>query len=360
MTLSEMAEFFRKAVKVTTALIILLFVGKISWNIVSDYWAQTHAPPPTPPNYALGTNIPEVKIDLPRTSFNKAKILLETVDGRLPKVPNKLPIYQISRPTLNLLSLDRAQEMANSLGFKSSPETFSATEYQWKDQLSNRSLTLKSTDFSLHLIQENPNPKRIVNFSEKEAIEEVLSFLRSKNLLHQELKESTPTAKMIKISGSDFTTSFKEEANAVLVDILPRPIEEKYKFYSPYAGESLIRTVVTLQKQEELGRAVRNISELKYTFWKVDTEKQGTYPLKSSEMAWNEFQNNRSFISIGKEPFNEVEIIEITLGYYITEDYQQYLQPIYVFSGNVNRQGGVRQAFVSYLPAIHSISPIQK
>lgn len=360
MTLSEMSVFFRKLVKFGAIALVILFIGKITWGWVADYWEKTHTPPPPPPNYALGFNIPPLKINLKNTNFSNTKIVLDTIDGRLPKVPTTLPIYQIPSPNVTLLSLDRAQALANSLGFTSPPEALSSTEYQWKDAASSRTLSLKTTDFNFTLIQDNPNPKRTINFDESSAIKDVQNFLKQRSLLPKDIEEGTPSARFIKIAENGVSPSFRDEANAVVVDLFRKPLQNKYPTLNLNPRESLIRAVVTLQRPAQDQTPISTVSELKYTYWNVDPERNGTYPLKSASLAWEEFKTNKSLVSVGKPPFNELSINDIKLAYLLTEDYQEFIRPIYVFSGKNKDKDGTKGDFISFLPAISSVAPVKK
>ena len=81
MSLSEMSAFFRKALKVVIALLILTVVGKLVWTQAFNYWQQTHTPPPPPPNYALGNNLPALQTNLKPTNFSQTKINIDTIDA---------------------------------------------------------------------------------------------------------------------------------------------------------------------------------------------------------------------------------------------------------------------------------------
>jgi hypothetical protein len=82
---------------------------------------------------------------------------------------------------------------------------------------------------------------------------------------------------------------------------------------------------------------------LEYTLWPVSQENSATYPLKSGEEAFEELKNGGGAIILGG---NQVEaaIRKVYLAYLDTKEYQDFLQPIFVFEGD----GG----FVAYVAAV--------
>lgn len=70
-----------------------------------------------------------------------------------------------------------------------------------------------------------------------------------------------------------------------------------------------------------------------YIFWPIDLNNFGTYPIKKVDEAFEELKNGEGFIAI--EPLRgNVSISKIYLAYYLSEEYTNYLQPVYVFEGS--------------------------
>jgi len=91
----------------------------------------------------------------------------------------------------------------------------------------------------------------------------------------------------------------------------------------------------------------RRIIEVNYNYYPIDRETFSTYPLKSVQTAWEEFQKNQGFIAnLGENDKNEIIIRKVSLTYYDADKPQHFLQPIYVFEGDRN--------FIGFLPAIDS------
>lgn len=83
---------------------------------------------------------------------------------------------------------------------------------------------------------------------------------------------------------------------------------------------------------------------LDYIFWPIDMNNFGTYPIKTPQEAFEELKNGDGFIAV--EPrTSTVSITKVYLAYYLTEQYSNYLQPVYVFEG---------PGFAAIVPAIKS------
>ena len=88
------------------------------------------------------------------------------------------------------------------------------------------------------------------------------------------------------------------------------------------------------------------VIEAQYKFWPIATDNFGTYPIRSSAEAWQEVLDGNGVVaSYGQNPLDTVIIIRrIYLAYYDSGMPDNYLQPIFVFSGD--------NGFAAYTPAI--------
>ena len=81
----------------------------------------------------------------------------------------------------------------------------------------------------------------------------------------------------------------------------------------------------------------------------VDYSQVATYPLRSAKSAWQVLQSGEGFVA-EKGNAEEAIVREMTLGYY--EDWfneQEYLQPIYVFTGDNGFVGFVQAIDPTYI-----------
>ncbi len=79
-------------------------------------------------------------------------------------------------------------------------------------------------------------------------------------------------------------------------------------------------------------------------YFETSEEQIGIYPLKTGDAAWEQLTTGKGCVVSGAPDITQVTIRKMFLAYYDPEDYQPYLQPVYVFIGSDN--------FVGYVPAV--------
>ncbi|MCA9372153.1 hypothetical protein KC726_04605 [Candidatus Woesebacteria bacterium] len=79
-------------------------------------------------------------------------------------------------------------------------------------------------------------------------------------------------------------------------------------------------------------------------YYDYSPEKVGVYPLRTPDQAWEDLSKGKGLVVSNFNPNKEIRIQKIFLGYYEPDDYQEYIQPVYVFLGE--------DKFVAYVPAV--------
>ncbi len=184
--------------------------------------------------------------------------------------------------------------------------------------------------------------------SDQQVISDVNNYLRKANLQSADIEKKqkitylkategklTPT---ISLSEADFVQADLFRDNYEEIDKETKKVLVNYAFYRPDPDFGLIRAVVSGSKEQ-----AEKIVEMDYNYTVVDYTKNGTYPLKSGDVAWQEISNGGGFVTV-KGPMNgNVAIRRIVLGYYDSPS-QSYAMPIYVFLGD--------RGFVGYVSAV--------
>lgn len=70
----------------------------------------------------------------------------------------------------------------------------------------------------------------------------------------------------------------------------------------------------------------------------------GLYPLRTSQQAWENMKTGHGFVVSSHSKDGAIKIQKVFLAYFDPDEYQEYVQPVYVFLGN--------NEFVAYVPAI--------
>jgi hypothetical protein len=108
---------------------------------------------------------------------------------------------------------------------------------------------------------------------------------------------------------------------------------------APRSDRGLITAVLALQREDE-----RQFVNLNYNYFPVDLDRSAVYPLIGVAEAWQRLQKGGGFIAGVKQNTTNVVIRDITLQFYDPDTAQQFMQPVYVFTGDPD--------FTAYVPAV--------
>ncbi|MGB9911362.1 MAG: hypothetical protein ACPLKP_02025 [Microgenomates group bacterium] len=341
-TLTETAYITRRSIKIGIIAIFLFIIGKIIFNLGTKIWRQLHPPPPPPPTVSFG-KLP--KIEFPSSSSDlNLSFKLETIEGGLPNLPTVAKVYFITPIRPNLLALERANQLAKKLGFRSQPQPINEKIYRWQGEKTATTLEIDINTLNFHLYYDYQNDPQIINEknlpNQQQAAQEVKSFLANAELLPQDLASGTAEFRYFRWQPPNLVPALSlSEADFIQVNLFRADIEG-VKVFPPNLDKPLIYFLFSGSRSPD-----KRIVEIKYIYYPIQTEIFGTYPLKPLSQAWTELQNKKGFIArLGENQDGQITIRKIYLGYYDSETPQNYLQPIYVFEGDRN--------FLAYVSAI--------
>src|SRR3972149_5039294 len=119
-TLTEVSYYTRKGVKWGIAGLIIILLPPVFWRGLVAVYRKLRPLPPTAPTVAYGKlpalTFADVNLDY------RPQLRLETIDGKLPKLPTVGRVYVVEINKSRLLELDRVKAKAKSLGFVNEPE----------------------------------------------------------------------------------------------------------------------------------------------------------------------------------------------------------------------------------------------
>lgn len=337
MTLTEASAFTKKGMIVSA---ITLFVVFSAWGIWHYYYNYIYLPGVPPvieqPTLIFGL-LPKLKFPDSQVSSSNFSYALDTETGALPeKTPLLFKVYSVAQLATDLLALDRAKNLAGSLAFNRTPQAISATQYQFiDDKIGGRLIVdLDTGNFKFQrnaATGSGERLERIEDFIDENNQGQALkNFLSSKGLLKEQLRAGKTSV--------TYNNQVKKDSNLVTVNLWQENIED-YPIVTPKFREGLIRAVGTNNNNDE-GKYIL----LDYIFWPIDLENFGTYPIKNSLEAFEELKNGEGFVSVEPRSSN-ASITKVYLAYYLSEEYSNYLQPVYVFEG---------PEFAGFVPAIKS------
>lgn len=375
MNLAETQATVKRGIVVVALLTFTFYFGRfLIVQSINIYRMINPAEIPAPASkFGL---LPQLKMS--RVSISGTpQYILDTQTGNLPVLPDRLKVYPIEQPQPTLLSEQKIKQLASDLQFTGTPNKLTNSTFRWVDGANTR--TFQADAITKNFKLETP-PFRISNIvaatssiTEEDAISSVSGFLKSKALLNptdlenltyniiptqvnlgqiRESKTLTTSSKLLKV---DAFIEIKGDNTTT------RSSETKYKVLGPNPKDSLISFTTTNNNDITFKYPIIN-----FTYWEPDYTDGSEYYLSPIPEVWNAIQSGNGIISylrtrngdyyVPLENLNvsKIEIRDIYIAYYMQPEYSPYLQPIYVFEGQVTTTGSnadTGEIFI-YFPAI--------
>ncbi len=340
-TLTEVAYWTRKIIKISGILIIFLLIGGFSFRILSNQWKKSHPPPPPPPDTLFGT-LPKFKFQEPKKKPDKFS--LETVTNQLPELPNQAKVYFILPRKSKILAFEEMQSIATRLGFISQPEKIKEDLFFYKNPLDNSRLTINPLTQNLEYEYPFQTDQTIINQNLPPNVNQItqkaLGFLQRIGMKKDDLNPEGKITLYQLTATQLLKAPSISEANLAKVDFFKNNLEENVPILPPSLNDSNISVWVS-------GEGSKEIVKAKFIYFQIDKEKFSTYPLRSISQAWEELQNGHYHLAKISDRFLPEQKIAIRKIYlaYLDPDYPfEFLKPIYVFEGD--------NEFVGYVEAV--------
>ncbi len=345
MSLHRTVENTKTLAKVATitiaGIILLIFVLRILIG-VKDLLFPKQAPPPVE---GFGKLPP---ILFPKSALTTKLVYpIDTVTGTLPTFPDRIEVYKTIQPQPSLLFLNRARDKVSKLGFSSGGKQIAPTVYQWENpNPPYKKIVLDILSFNFEMTSDFLSDKNVLDSRNvpggNGAIDLSKSFLSGISSFPSDIDDSKTKMTQLSIKDNKLTpaTSFST-TQIIQVDFYQKNIKDYQVYYPNYPGSSM--SILVGGGQFQGGQVVGA-----HFFHQQIGEESTTYPLKSSQEAYQELQEGKAFIVSFNGSGKAAYINNMHLGYYISETKQDYLMPIYIFEG--------RNSFYAFLSAIRNES----
>lgn len=328
MTLTQAAIWTKRGVIGFIIFIVLAVSATVGYSIWYQYQISHRPPVEEKPEMKFGV-LPSLLFPPQSVSTSNYSYTLDTVTGGLPQTPKLMKVYFMPSTSVTLMAPDRAQKLAQSLGFTNGPQIISPSVNKYTDNNSGElNIDLTNGNFHFQRLTSTDSAELTKNVTNEQLTQDFSGYLESKGLLNEDLR---PGRTALINSKATLTTS-----KAVDISIWPADFEN-LPIVTAYSNYSLIKATVT-NLEKETDKFIR----LDYTFWPIDKTTYSTYPLKTADEAFSELRGGKGFVSL-ESPNPKVSITTVTLGYYESEDYSPYLQPVFLFKG---------PEFAAIIPAI--------
>lgn len=339
MTLTQAAILSKHTITLTILALIVGILGFIGYRVWYSYYLSTLPKVEEKADLKFGV-LP--KLDFPASSVSSSNFSysLDTKTGSLPKIGEKgfeklIRVYFITKSYATLLSPERSEDLARKFEIQTPPKIITETQYNFKENSKNLLVDLDTGNFIF--TNEATASGQLDN--DNKLLSDFTNFLNTLGYLNDDLKMGRTKVVLLKPDGEKLSPiNLESEAIGALISIWPKEIDQKIIF-TPIFNEALVNATVLSSAQN-----LANYLSINYTYYSTDTTTFATYPAKSAELAFNELKNGEGVVVI--EPTNpQVSIRSVYLGYYLSQNYSPYLQPIFVFEG---------PDFAAYVPAISS------
>ena len=334
-SLTKTAITARRIIRYTIYAIIFVIVARFVINLSISIYKRLVPPPPPKVTLTFG-KLPTLPFP-DQTIPEDLTYTLETPDGKLPKFTDQLPAFEMPKVASSLGALESGKKIATGLGFNPNgrpvvenvPNIYVFTKNAIPSTLTINIIT-KVFSISYDL---NADPTVVggIPLVSEQAVTYIKGALANAELLSDDLSKGTATTQYLKLEGGKFISAVSpSEADAVKVNLYRKEYSKDVPSVTPkYPNQSNVWFIV--------GNGVRGnqIIAGEYHYYSVNEESSGTYPVKTSDAAWDELKQGKIYLAnLGDNPTHSITIRKVYLAYYDPGQYSQYLQPVVAFEGD--------------------------
>jgi hypothetical protein len=343
-SLTEISLISRKVIRYSIYAIILIVIARYTISFGTVIYHKIFPPPPPKPTVAFG-KLPV--LPFPEKPVSDLNFTLELPDGSLPVFTDQIEVYVMPQSQPNIKALDNSKLIASKLDFdpngkplvESIPNVYVFPKKGYPSSLTMNIITgLFSVSYNINedasiLLDTPPGPEEAVKLAQ--------GFISSANLFTDDLSNGTSTYEFLKIEAGNFIPAISlSDADIIKVNF----------FRKLYGKDGNIPPVTPKMPEANVwfylaGGRGKQIIAGEYHYLPINHDENSTYPLKTSESAWEELKEGKGFIANeGNNPDGNIVIRRVYLGYYDAGQYSEYYQPVVVFEGD--------NQFYAYVPAV--------
>lgn len=316
------------------AIILLFFLSRGGITLYNTLF-----PKPGPPPEAAFNTLPAV-IFPESTVQGKFSYSLDTVTGSLGNFPDRAKVFKTVPKEPNLLSLQDTQSLLRRSRFTFNQTRLNDTTYSWNETLRiDKRLTINIVSKDFEIVSNfltYPDLAAIGAVDQENATGAVTSFLSTLNLFPLDIDLLKTKIDLLKVvDGELVAATSPSDAQVARVDLYQADIEKMPIMY-PNPPHSTMHFLVGGKNTNEIMEAIFNHQTI--------GQESSTYPIISVNDAYTILKKGNAYIGSYFGSEKDITIKEVFLGYYLGEQKQQYLMPIYVFEG--------KDGFSAYVSAI--------
>ncbi len=271
---------------------------------------------------------------------------IDTIEGEPVTATEAGQVYFLPKSQISFGYQQKIYLIAKAIGFdveNIKHKLINDTEAVFDD--GNQELRIDITNFNFtytYNIQKKAQIFEGAKVPQKEEAEQkAIDFLKSFDRYPSELAKGKTNAIFFKFDLESSTAAVLEtnqEANMVEIDFY-RPDIDTFPIVSPtyYNSQNYVTLVNTDNGMKVISAQIK--------FYEKSEEQIGIYPIITGKEAYAKLSTGSAILvspaSSGKK---DIVIKKMFMGYFDPKEYQEYLQPVYVFLGD--------DGFVAYVPAV--------
>lgn len=333
----------RKIVKYSLGIITFIVLARLTFLSGVNLYEKFFPDPPPKPTVRFGI-LPPLLFEQ-KESEGELNFILETVDGTLPAFVEQADVYLMPQPLSGIQAVERARATAGSLGFEKEGRELVETVYLFSKNQSPSTLTMNivTNVFSISYdLNATPQIFDQIPPTPESASSQVKALLRNAELL-KDLETGAVTHQFLRVESGELVEAISlSEANIIKINLFRQEYgqgEVKLPSVTQDSKESNVWFMLTGSNKNS------QIIAGEYHLFPIDTEKTSTYPIKTSQQAWEDLNNgNALIVNRGDNEDGRITIRNIYLAYYDPGQYTEFYQPVAVFEGD--------NGFVAYVPAV--------
>lgn len=337
-TVTQESRLILKIGGVGAGLILLIYIFVQGGTLFRNIFFPK---PPPAPLQGLG-KLPHIKFPSPGTSG--IQFTVNTVDGKLPLLPDRVNVYKLVTPEPNLLALETAKQTVDSANFVDNQTKISDTLYQWTQSrtgtilrydIVTKNFTITSNYLTNPLLSTQGQMP-----SEEQIKSDVMGFLQTIEANTKDIdKEKTKVEYLQNNNGILVAAQNLGSARFARVTLIQQSVDEIPIIYDT-PTESILSFVISYPEN--------NFQILDGQFYnhEPDLTQKSDYPIKTASQALEDLKNGDAYM-INPQNLTNVDITNVELRYYLNRESKDFLLPVIVFSG-IN--------FTAYVEAIPALS----
>jgi len=282
--------------------------------------------PPAPPKMEFGK--------LPNPSFPKQNKLsldyqINTVDGQLPPLPDRINVYKVVTNEPSLVALDNARSSLRGVGFTQGEEKINDSIYQWSNTTGvNVQYNIFTNNFQVSSDVASSPPPLGISLTNDILLQSATNLLDNLSENSSDINQANYKVIYLALQNGQLgKVSSADQAQAAQINLFQNPIN-KYQVYYQETDSSSMNFIF-----EDEGGFPKLVYG-KYFHFTPDLKTFSDYPIKTAQQAFEDLKNDNAYVSTTLKDGETADILNVALGYYIGEKNESYFLPVIVFSGN--------------------------